>query len=216
MIRDAVDRDAEALARIYNYYIEHSPATFEETLLDVEAFRGRMAAVREQGLPWLVAEEGEALIGYAYASRWRERSAYRFSVESTVYLAPDCSGGGWGTTGGNTGGQRQGWGSGWQAQCCHSCQCSNASEASRHEQKRKVPTPTGHRGPQGPVGATWVDVYASAGYEGINRRDESAVRILVTGLKQLPNATLLLKQLAAHYTLLNRIGKTSLTRRRGA
>ena len=97
MIRDAVDRDADALARIYNHYIEHSPATFEEILLDAEAFRGRMAAVSEQGLPWLVAEEGVELIGYAYASRWRERSAYRFSVESTVYLAPYCSGGGWGT-----------------------------------------------------------------------------------------------------------------------
>jgi L-amino acid N-acyltransferase YncA len=49
----------------------------------------RSAAVLERGLPWLVAESAGAAIGYAYASPWRARPAYRFSVESTVYVAPE-------------------------------------------------------------------------------------------------------------------------------
>jgi len=97
MIRDATLTDAVALNEIYNHYIAHTAATFEETLLDSEEFALRMSSVAEQGLPWLVAEEDGELLGYAYANRWRERSAYRFSVESTVYLAPDALGGGWGT-----------------------------------------------------------------------------------------------------------------------
>lgn len=96
-IRDVRDSDAEALVVIYNHYIEHSAATFEEQRVDTEAFRRRIADVLALGYPWLVAEEAGELTGYAYASRWRERSAYRFSVETTVYLAPDRVGGGRGT-----------------------------------------------------------------------------------------------------------------------
>lgn len=97
MIRDAVPADAAALADIYNYYIEHSPVTFEEILIDTDTLLGRMAAISEQGLPWLVAESQGQIVGYAYAASWRERSAYRYSVESTVYIAQGHSGGGWGT-----------------------------------------------------------------------------------------------------------------------
>ncbi|RLQ22893.1 GNAT family N-acetyltransferase [Seongchinamella sediminis] len=97
MIRAAQPSDSEQLAAIYNHYIRHSLATFEEQELDSGAMRERMQRVAELGYPWLVAEEGGAICGYAYATRWRERSAYRFSVESTVYLAPAAGGRGWGT-----------------------------------------------------------------------------------------------------------------------
>lgn len=96
-IRDARDGDAESLAAIYNHYVQHSAATFEERSVDAAELRYRMADVRDLGLPWLVAEAGDALVGYAYANRWRERSAYRYSVETTVYLAPGQTGAGWGT-----------------------------------------------------------------------------------------------------------------------
>ena len=97
MIRNACADDATALAAIYNHYILHSPATFEEEVLTADQLCERVEAVQAMGLPWLVALDGAQVVGYAYASRWRERSAFRFSVESTVYLAPHRSGEGWGS-----------------------------------------------------------------------------------------------------------------------
>ena len=97
MIRPAVPADAEALVLIYNHYIRNSAATFEEEELTTADMQARMEKVEELELPWLVAEDGGELIGYAYANQWRERSAYRYSVESTVYLAHNVTGGGWGT-----------------------------------------------------------------------------------------------------------------------
>lgn len=97
MIRPVRNEDALQLAEIYNYYIEHTVATFEEVPLDAEDLRARMDLVAGRGLPWLVAERAGAVAGYCYAGPWRERSAYRYSVESTVYLAPACTGEGLGT-----------------------------------------------------------------------------------------------------------------------
>lgn len=96
-IRDVCDADAGALVEIYNHYILNSAATFEERVLETAEFRRRIADVAALGLPWLVAEGADELLGYAYANRWRERSAYRYSVETTVYLAPVHSGSGVGT-----------------------------------------------------------------------------------------------------------------------
>jgi L-amino acid N-acyltransferase YncA len=56
-----------------------------------------MHAVAQANLPWLVLASEREVVGYAYATKWRERSAYRFSAESTVYLRPDCGGRGHGT-----------------------------------------------------------------------------------------------------------------------
>lgn len=97
IVRDARDSDLQALADIYNHYIVSTTATFEELELTASDFRSRVAAVKSQDLPWLVADDGGRIVGYCYASRWRERSAYRYSVEVTVYLAHDCSGRGYGT-----------------------------------------------------------------------------------------------------------------------
>src|SRR5262249_51445541 len=63
-------------------------ATFEEVRVAAEEIARRIEEVRSLSLPWLVAEEAGRLVGYAYATRWRPRSAYRFSVEVTVYVAP--------------------------------------------------------------------------------------------------------------------------------
>lgn len=85
MIRASTAADAAAIADIYNYYVRETVVTFEETPVSAAEMARRMADIGES-FPWLVCEEGGAVVAYAYASRWKSRSAYRFSVESTVYV----------------------------------------------------------------------------------------------------------------------------------
>ena len=87
-IRPATTADAEAVSRIYNHYVSDTVVTFEEEPLSAATIDGRMQEVAAAGLPWLVAEQDGRVAGYAYASPWRSRSAYRFSAEVTVYLDP--------------------------------------------------------------------------------------------------------------------------------
>jgi phosphinothricin acetyltransferase len=96
-LRPATAADAEALARIYNPYILDTIITFEETVITAAEMERRVAEVDGYGHPWLVAEQAGAVVGYAYATRWRTRHAYRFAVESTVYLGPGATGRGIGT-----------------------------------------------------------------------------------------------------------------------
>jgi L-amino acid N-acyltransferase YncA len=98
MVRPASADDAEAIARIYNYYIQNSVITFEEQPVSAQDMATRVAEIQNHSLPWLVAEIGNAIVGYAYASRWKVRSAYRYSVETTIYLENGCEGRGIGTT----------------------------------------------------------------------------------------------------------------------
>ena len=86
MIRPATPADSNSIARIYNHYIAHTIVTFEEAPVTPTTMADRLAEVTTTGLPWLVAEHDGAMLGYAYASAWRARSAYRYSIESTVYL----------------------------------------------------------------------------------------------------------------------------------
>lgn len=87
-LRDASPDDAAAIAAIYNHYVLTTTISFEEEPASESDFRLRIGAVRDAGLPWLVATLGGEVAAYAYATPWRARSAYRFSVESTVYAAP--------------------------------------------------------------------------------------------------------------------------------
>jgi len=86
-IRVATAADADHIAEIYNHYIANTVVTFEEEPVAADEMRRRMDEVFGASLPWLVAESGGRVIGYAYATKWKARSAYRFSVETTVYLA---------------------------------------------------------------------------------------------------------------------------------
>lgn len=98
MIRDARSTDAPAIAAIYNPYIAGTTISFEEAPVAVDEMAARIAAVREAGLPWLVLEDDDgAVAGYAYATKWRVRHAYRFSVETSVYLAQAHCGKGYGS-----------------------------------------------------------------------------------------------------------------------
>ncbi len=85
MVRHATLADASEICRIYNHYIETTRITFEETPITAEDVAARISSVM-QTYPWLVCEEGGRVIGYAYATRWKDRSAYRYSVEAAIYL----------------------------------------------------------------------------------------------------------------------------------
>jgi L-amino acid N-acyltransferase YncA len=97
LIRPAVLSDTEAIVRIYNHYILNTVVTFEEQAVSVIEMAERMKAVEAASLPWLVAECADQVVGYAYAGKWHGRSAYRYSVECTVYLDPAATGQGLGT-----------------------------------------------------------------------------------------------------------------------
>ena len=86
-IRIATASDADRIAEIYNHYIANTVVTFEEEPVAGDEMRRRMDDVFASALPWLIAESGGRVVGYAYATKWKARSAYRFSVETTVYLA---------------------------------------------------------------------------------------------------------------------------------
>jgi len=87
MIRAAELSDAETLSEIYNHYILNTHVTFEEDAIDVDEMRSRLSETWSVGLPWLVAEESGKVEGFAYASKWKSRCAYRYSAEVTVYLS---------------------------------------------------------------------------------------------------------------------------------
>ncbi|MET0291276.1 MAG: N-acetyltransferase family protein [Steroidobacteraceae bacterium] len=88
-VRNAEARDADALARIYNPYITSTVITFEEDPVDAPEMARRVGGVQDAGLVWLVMEDDAGVAGYAYATTWRTRAAYRHSVETAVYLPPD-------------------------------------------------------------------------------------------------------------------------------
>jgi L-amino acid N-acyltransferase YncA len=90
-IRAAKLQDAADLATIYNHYIAHTIITFEEEVIDSAEMAARLVEVTAK-LPWIVWEEDGEVLGYAYASSWKSRCAYRHSVESTVYLRPGMGG----------------------------------------------------------------------------------------------------------------------------
>lgn len=86
MIRHVTSLDAPVLARIYNYYVLHTHATFEEIPISSIDMAMRIEKVLKNHLPWLVLEDNGQILGFARAVKWRERSAYRYSVESSIYL----------------------------------------------------------------------------------------------------------------------------------
>lgn len=91
MIRKAHLSDDLNIVNIYNYYILNSMSTFEEQPVSQREMRFRIEQV-QASLPWLVYETNGEILGYAYATQWKPRSAYRNTVESTVYVRSDSYG----------------------------------------------------------------------------------------------------------------------------
>jgi phosphinothricin acetyltransferase len=92
IVRPATDADAEALAAIYGDAVLHGFGTFEEVAPSPAEMAGRRRAVAERGLPYLVAEQDGRVLGFAYAAPFRPRAAYRYTLEDSVYVAPDAQG----------------------------------------------------------------------------------------------------------------------------
>ena len=85
MIRSVEPGDASAICSIYNYYIHETTVTFEEAPVSINEMERRIREI-SAAYPWFVYVDDNAVIGYAYLSRWKERSAYRFSAEITAYI----------------------------------------------------------------------------------------------------------------------------------
>lgn len=96
-VREATENDLASIQTIYAHHVNHGLASFEEVPPDITEISRRRDEARGHDLPYLVAEQDGAVRGYAYASQFRDRSAYRFTVEDSVYVAPDALGAGIGS-----------------------------------------------------------------------------------------------------------------------
>lgn len=96
LIRPSTDHDVVAITRIYAHHVLHGTGTFETTPPTETDMATRRADVLSKGLPWLVLEDGGQVIGFAYGNWFKPRPAYRFSVEDSIYLAPEAAGKGLG------------------------------------------------------------------------------------------------------------------------
>ena len=92
LIRLARGDDAAAIAAIYRHYVEQTPVSFEEVSPDDAEMARRMRGDRPGYHPWFVAEDGDGVLGYAASSPFRTRPAYRWTVETGIYLARDAMG----------------------------------------------------------------------------------------------------------------------------
>ena len=95
-IRPAVDSDIAAITAIYAHHVLNGTGTFETTPPDEKDMAARRADVLARGLPYLVLEDGGAVIGFAYCNWFKPRPAYRFSAEDSIYLAAAAAGKGLG------------------------------------------------------------------------------------------------------------------------
>lgn len=90
IVRDSRDDDLEVIHAIYTHHVRTGLGSFEEIPPDIAEMGRRRAAILADALPYLVAEADGRIAGYAYVGRYRPRSAYRFSVEDSIYVAPDA------------------------------------------------------------------------------------------------------------------------------
>ena len=91
-IRPATPADAPAIAAIYGHHVLHGLGTFEEEPPLAPEIEARMAAVEKTGHPYLVATSDNRVQGFAYAAPFRPRAAYRYTVEDSIYIAPEAVG----------------------------------------------------------------------------------------------------------------------------
>lgn len=91
-IRDATPDDAPAIAAIYAHHVLHGTGTFEEAPPAPEEVAARMARIRAAGHAWLVVEEAGKVLGYGYYANFHPRSAYRHTVENSIYVRDDVRG----------------------------------------------------------------------------------------------------------------------------
>jgi len=91
-LRASETRDLPAICAIYGHHVLHGLASFEVEAPDVEEMARRREHVLALGLPYLVAESGGRVVGYAYAALYRTRPAYRYTLEDSIYIDRDHAG----------------------------------------------------------------------------------------------------------------------------
>lgn len=97
-LRPAEDRDIPDIREIYNHYVTNSSVTFDEQESTLGHWREKLARLRALGLPFLVAESPNGqILGYAYVQPWSSKTAYRYTVEDSIYLGQAAAGHGLGT-----------------------------------------------------------------------------------------------------------------------
>ncbi|CDL11920.1 GCN5-related N-acetyltransferase [Klebsiella pneumoniae IS53] len=96
-IREALPDDAHAIAALYVWHVLNGRASFEEIPPTVDEMRKRIQTVRDNGLPWLVALWRGAIVGYCYATFYRPRPAYRYTLEESIYVESGMGGRGIGS-----------------------------------------------------------------------------------------------------------------------
>jgi len=92
-VREAAASDLPDIREIYNHYVANSTVTFDESPWSLAGLREKYAKVRELGYPFLVAvSPNEVILGFAYVYPWKDKAAYRFTVENSIYLGPASTG----------------------------------------------------------------------------------------------------------------------------
>jgi L-amino acid N-acyltransferase YncA len=96
-LRDALDTDLPDIQEIYNYYVANSTVTFDEDAMTLAEWRDKFAYLQKLGMPFIVAQSPAGqLLGYALVSPWKQKKAYRFTVENSIYLGAASTGKGLG------------------------------------------------------------------------------------------------------------------------
>jgi len=97
-IRDAVAADLPHIREIYNHYVANSTVTFDEDAMTLREWRSKLAYLSRLGMPFIVAQSPSGqILGYALVSPWKQKKAYRFTVENSIYLGAASTGKGLGT-----------------------------------------------------------------------------------------------------------------------
>ena len=91
-IRDAQESDAEAVHAIYAYHVLHGTASYDIDAPSLDDIRKKMSWILGERWPFLVAEADGQVVGYAYSTQFRDRAAYRFTCENSIYVHPDSTG----------------------------------------------------------------------------------------------------------------------------
>jgi phosphinothricin acetyltransferase len=92
-LRAAEAKDCNAICEIYNFYIQNSVVTFDEQNMEISQWQEKLTYLNKQKLPFIVAESDNGeLLGFAYVAPWRQKSAYRTTVEDSIYLRAAATG----------------------------------------------------------------------------------------------------------------------------
>ncbi|MGK9172212.1 GNAT family N-acetyltransferase [Yokenella regensburgei] len=97
IVRDAIPEDVHAIASLYAWHVLHGRASFEEVPPTIDEMRQRMLKTTSEGLPWMVALYHGIVVGYCYATHYRPRPAYRYTLEESIYVDASMTGRGIGS-----------------------------------------------------------------------------------------------------------------------